>query len=135
MRKSLIICSVAILVSFVAAGSALADPIPADQTDSHGMVTADLSPAIPSQAIVSHNSSDNFAVPRAADSQAFDGRAFSDVDPHYDHVLVTSSDMSGMSGMCDHDPPPPSAPEPASFLLLALGLTPLLWVRRKSDAV
>lgn len=60
-------------------------------------------------------------------------------DPQYDHILASSSghwfrdhdkdrDDDGDLGS---DP----VPEPSTLVLLAAGLTPLLWVRRRGDGV
>lgn len=50
--------------------------------------------------------------------------------PTFDHVLAYSSPVHD----CGCDSPPTPAPEPSSLILMAAGLTPFLWIRRKTGA-
>jgi hypothetical protein len=60
----------------------------------------------------------------------------SDNDMHFDHTVAWSSGYAPIRdcGCGTGDSPTPAMPEPSSLILLAAGLTPLLW-RRRSNGV
>lgn len=108
--------AVAILFLFAAAGTALADGISSrgQDKDSDGLkFTADASKPLVHDASVTKD---------AVKDQDSDNKM------HYDHVVAWSPD----SHFHHSDSPDPTMPEPSALLLLAAGVTPLLWVRRKS---
>lgn len=116
-QKVIGITGIAILFLFAAVASARADGIRGGHdSDSDGSrFTADVSTATIHDASVTKDGM------RDRDSDAV---------PHFDHDWAWSRDSFSQK---HHDDDPASGvPEPSTLLLLAAGLTPFLWVRRKS---
>jgi hypothetical protein len=105
----------AILFALFAASNAFADGIHGHDSSDSNVTVEGSGPAIHDASMVTNQLKDN-------DQD-------SDRLPQPDHVLAWPS---GRWWLADcHKDPDPSVPEPPAILLLAAGLTPFLWVRRK----
>lgn len=136
MKKATGFAALAILFALFAASNALADGI----QDGHDHDSSSSSFAFEGSTAATHDAA---TIHDAANVTDQDKDQDSDHSPKYDHVLAWSpnqhpdhdKDPKDPKGPKDADGSDPAMPEAPTVLLLAAGLTPFLWVRRKGGGI